>query len=81
MSERNWRVPYPLWVCVMCPEGSEWVGDYDAGEDPGECPWCHSAVGVFRVDDTFPRPGGALRERVWDVYAERTWDRLHAEDE
>ncbi len=38
---------HPLFVCILCPDGQEWVGDYDPADLIGECPSCHYSVGIF----------------------------------
>ncbi len=72
------RAEVPLYVCVLCPTGSEWVGNYDAADHLGECPSCHSGEGILTVSATFPAPGTALRRRVDEVIADLSWDRLDA---
>jgi hypothetical protein len=82
LDRREWREqdePANLWWCVMCPDGREWVGDYDAADLLGECPTCRSGVGVFEVEHDFPRDGTAGRRRVEIVAATGAWDTLDSE--
>ncbi len=76
------RAEVPLYFCVLCPPGSEWVGNYDAGDLLGECPSCHSrsGLGIFAVTATYPVKRTASRRRVDEVIATGSWDRLDAPD-
>ena len=81
LDRREWSTPdVPnLWFCVMCPDGREWVGDFDAADLIGECPACRSGVGVFEVEHDFPRSGTRTARRVAIVEATRAWDTLDSD--
>lgn len=50
-QERAFRrlVRTGLWACIMCPNRLPWVGTYDCGDEPGECPRCGWGAGIFRI--------------------------------